>query len=222
MDGDLQNDPEDIPALVAKINEGYDVVSGWRKDRHDSFGRRLLSHLANWLTGAVTGLRLHDSACAMKAYRREILTDVRLYGEMHVFLPAYLYMQGARVSEMPVRHHERHAGVSKHYFFKAVKNLFDLMTIKFLGGMGGRPLVFFGGLGVLTMSLGVVSGVAAVYLKLAAVRNFGQTPLPLLASLLILSGLIFFMMGFLAELMLRIYYETSDRRPYIVRETIRT
>ena len=145
MDGDLQNDPEDIPELIKKIDEGFDVVSGWRKSRKDSFGRRILSKLANWLTGKVSGLYLNDSACALKAYRRDIIQQVHLYGEMHVFLPAYLYGRGARVAEIPVKHHARQFGVSKHYFMKAVKDIFDLLTIKFIVNMTGRPLVFFGG-----------------------------------------------------------------------------
>ncbi len=132
MDADLQNDPADIPLLVAKIREGNDVVSGWRLERHDSVGRRILSRLANWLTARMTGLYLHDSACALKAYRRDVIQPIHLYGEMHVFLPALLFMRGAKVTEIPVRHHARQFGISKHYFFKAVKDIFDLLTIKFL------------------------------------------------------------------------------------------
>lgn len=220
MDGDGQNDPADIPALVSKLDEGYDVVSGWRQHRQDSYGRRLLSRLANWLTGKVTGLHLNDFGCALKAFRREVLEPVHLYGEMHVFLPAYLYMLGAKVAEIPVHHYTRQSGVSKTYFSKVAKNLFDLLTIKFLGGVGDRPLVFFGGVGSLTLLLGFVTMLASVYLKLAHLRNFGQTPLPLLATLLVLSGIIFFMIGFLAELMLRFYYETSNRTPYVIKEKI--
>ena len=220
MDGDLQNDPEDIPNLVGKIREGYDVVSGWRQERNDSLSRRTLSRSANWLTAKVTGLALNDSACALKAYRREILEDIHLYGEMHVFLPALLHMRGARVAEMPVRHHSRQFGISKHYFMKAVKDISDLLTIKFLSGMSGRPLVFFGGSGVVSFGLGFVIGLLSIYLKLAHLRDFGQTPLPILTIFFILSGFIFFMLGFLAELMLRIYYETSNKTPYTIKEKI--
>ncbi|KKW41870.1 MAG: Dolichol-phosphate mannosyltransferase [Candidatus Magasanikbacteria bacterium GW2011_GWA2_56_11] len=220
MDGDLQNDPEDIPLLVSTIRSGYDVVTGWRQDRHDTANRRILSRLANWLTAKITGLTIHDSACALKAYRREVIADVRLYGEMHVFLPAFLHGRGARVIEIPVRHHARHSGLSKHYFFKAVKNLFDLMTIKFLVLMTGRPLVFFGGTGLAAVFLGLVAAAAALYLKLAGQRNFGQTPLPILTVFFILSGMLFFMIGFLAELILRVYFESSRRTPYSVRERI--
>lgn len=222
MDGDLQNDPEDIPALVQKIHEGFDVVSGWRVDRRDTAGRRLLSRLANWITARATGLFLHDSACAMKAYRREVVASVRLYGEMHVFLPAYLHSRGARVAEVPVRHHERRFGVSKHYFMKAVKDLFDLMTIKFLAGMTGRPLLFFGGVGLASMACGVLVAGIAVYLKLTGLRNFGQTPLPVLFVFFSLSGILLFMLGFLAELILRVYFETNKRTPYVIRERFET
>ena len=222
MDGDLQNDPADIPKLVAKIREGYDVVSGWRTDRHDSSGRRVLSRLANWLTAKMTGLYLHDSACALKAYRREVLAPIHLYGEMHVFLPAYLYMKGAKVAEIPVLHHAREFGISKHYFMKAVKDIFDLLTIKFMASLTGRPLIFFGGAGIVSVLLGIVVGATAIYLKLAGLRNFGQTPLPILAIFFILSGILFFMIGFLAELMLRIYLETTRKTPYTIKERIET
>ncbi|MBI5728696.1 MAG: glycosyltransferase [Candidatus Magasanikbacteria bacterium] len=220
MDGDLQNDPADIPRLVAKIREGYDVVSGWRAERNDSTGRRWLSRLANGLTARMTGLALHDSACAMKAYRRGVVQAIHLYGEMHVFLPAYLYGRGAKVAEIPVIHHARQFGVSKHYFMKAVKDLFDLMTIKFLVTMTGRPLLFFGGIGVFSFAAGIVAAFISVYLKVMALRNFGQTPLPVLTIFFILSGILFFMMGFLAELILRVYFETNHKTPYIIRERI--
>ena len=220
MDADLQNDPVDIPKLVAKIREGYDVVSGWRVKRNDSFGRRILSRLANWLTARMTGLYLHDSACALKAYKREVIQPVHLYGEMHVFLPAYLYMRGATVAEIPVEHHARVAGISNHYFMKAVKDIFDLLTIKFLAGLSGRPLIFFGGTGVVSACLGIIAALVSIYLKVAGLRNFGQTPLLILAVFFVLAGIIFFMMGFLAELLLRVYFETNRKTPYTIKERI--
>jgi glycosyltransferase involved in cell wall biosynthesis len=220
MDGDLQNDPEDIPNLVKKINEGYDVVSGWRKMREDSSGRKLLSRLANWLTAKVSGLHMHDSACALKAYRKKIVQSVRLYGEMHVFLPVYLHGLGAKVTEIEVKHHPREHGISKHYFFKAVKDIFDLLTIKFLVTMTGRPMLFFGGIGTLSAFLGIVTALISIYLKIADIRNFGQTPLPILAVFLFLTGLILFMLGFLAELILRVYFETNKKTPYSIKEEI--
>lgn len=220
MDGDLQNDPADIPNLISKIREGYDVVSGWRQERNDFWGRRVLSRLANWLTAKMTGLYLHDSACALKAYRREALVPIHLYGEMHVFLPAFLYSRGAKVAEIPVIHHARKFGVSKHHFMKAVKDIFDLLTIKFLVSLTGRPLIFFGGLGLVSFFLGVLTAGIAIYLKLEGVRNLGQTPLPILSAFFILSGILFFMLGFLAELILRIYFETSKKTPYVIKEKI--
>ena len=220
MDGDLQNDPADIPRLVTKMREGYDVVSGWRQDRNDSAGRRWLSRLANGLTARITGLFLHDSACAMKAYRREVVQAIHLYGEMHVFLPAYLYGRGAKVAEIPVIHHARQFGVSKHYFMKAIKDLFDLMTIKFLVTMTGRPLLFFGGIGVFSFAAGIITALVSIYLKVMALRNFGQTPLPIFTIFFVLSGIIFFMMGFLAELILRVYFETNKKTPYTIKARI--
>ncbi len=221
MDGDLQNDPADIPKLIAKINEGYDVVSGWRQDRDDSSGRRILSILANWLTAKLSGLHLHDSACALKAYRREVVQSAHLYGEMHVFLPAYLHGRGAKVIEVPVLHHARKFGVSKHYFMKAVKDIFDLMTIKFLAQMTSRPLLFFGGIGFFSLMIGLITAIIAVILKLQEIRNFGQTPLPTLTVFFVLSGIIFFMLGLLAEMILRVYFESSGKRPYIIKERVK-
>lgn len=220
MDGDLQNDPSDIGKLVAKLNEGYDVVSGWRVDRHDSFGRRILSRCANWLTFKVTGLYLHDYACAIKAYRKNLFQGVHLYGEMHVFLPAYLYSRGARVAEIPVKHHERQGGISKHYFMKAVKDISDLLTIQFLSQHMDRPLLFFGGFCLLFWFLGFSAAALAIILKVLDIRNLAQTPLPVVSTFFIIIGFLLFMMGFLAELMVRIYCETQKITPYIVKETV--
>ena len=220
LDADLQNDPGDIIKLVKKLREGdYDVVSGWRKNRRDPFNRRLLSRLANWLTWKVTGLYLHDHACALKAYRKSVLKDIHLYGEMHVFLPAYLYGRGAKVTEIEVAHHERTKGLSKHNFLKAVKDLSDLVTIKFIAS-ASRPLIFFSGLAFSLWFLAFISAGTSVVMKLVDYRNFGQTPLPLLATFFFISGLILFAMGFLAELLLRIYYESKGTTPYIVKEVI--
>ncbi|MBI2454023.1 MAG: glycosyltransferase family 2 protein [Parcubacteria group bacterium] len=219
MDADLQNDPGDIPRLISKFREGYDVVSGWRRDRHDNWGRRVLSRSANWLTWKVTGLYLHDHACALKAYSRPVLRDINLYGEMHVFLPAILYMRGAKVAELEVTHHARTKGFSKHNFLKAVKDISDLLVIKFIFS-GARPFIFFGSLAVTLWLLSFVSAAGAVIMKLLEYRNFGQTPLPLLTFFLITTGLIFFAMGFLAELLIRVYYESKGGRPYLVKEVV--
>lgn len=220
MDGDLQNDSADIGKLVEKITEGYDVVSGWRVDRKDTFGRRVLSRLANWLTWKFTGLNLHDHACAIKAYRKTIFRGVHLYGEMHVFLPAYLYGRGARVTEIPVKHSERKSGVSKHSLIKAVKDLSDLITVRFLSRHMDRPLLFFGGSSMLLCGLGVMSAAAAIVLKVFGIRNFGQTPLPIMTVFFIIIGFLVFMMGFLAELILRVYFESQNKTPYVIRESV--
>lgn len=217
LDADLQNDPEDIPRLVEKLGEGYDVVSGWRANRKDTLGRRILSRLANWLAYRVTGLYLHDSACALKAYKKDVLNGVNLYGEMHVFLPAVLHGRGARVSEISVQHHDRVAGISKHNFLKAVRNIGDLLVVKFLSDYLARPFLFFGGWGMASIALGVLSGGTAIVLKIFAIRDLGQTPLPILATLFIVVGVIIIMVGFLAEIMLRIYYETNGKTPYIIK-----
>lgn len=220
LDADLQNDPEDIPLLINKLDEGYDVVSGWRSNRKDSFGRRLLSRAANRLTGWITGLYLHDSACALKAYRKSELVNLNLYGEMHVFLPAILHAQGSRVAEVEVRHHDRVEGKSKHNFLKAVKDIGDLLVIKFMNDFMARPFLLFGGAGIILFSLGVLSGCASITLKVMEIRNFGQTPLPILATLLIVVGMLLFMMGFLAEMLLRIYYESKGAKPYRIKEIL--
>lgn len=219
MDADLQNDPVDIPNLLAKLNEGFDVVSGWRQDRQDTFGRRVLSRCANWLTYKVTGLKLHDHACALKAYRAQFLKGINLYGEMHVFLAAWLYLRGAKVVEIPVTHHGRHAGVSKHNFMKAVKDISDLFTIRFISNMT-RPLLFFGSWGILSGFLAFVAAAAAVVLKVLEIRNFAQTPLPVLVAMFSILGFLMIMMGFLAELILRTYYETKHETQYLIKEII--
>lgn len=219
MDADLQNDPADIPKLLAKMNEGYDVVSGWRKVRNDTFGRRVLSRCANWLTYRVTGLHLHDHACALKAYRRSFLKDLNLYGEMHVFLAAWLFLRGAKVAEIEVSHHGRSAGVSKHNFMKAVKDISDLFTIRFISNMS-RPLLFFGSWGIFSWLLAGISAVVAIILKIEGLRNFAQTPLPVLVAMFSILGFLMVMMGFLAELILRTYYETKHETQYIVKEII--
>jgi len=220
MDGDLQNDPADIQSLIQKLNEGYDVVSGWRVDRHDSWGRRILSRCANWLTWKVTGLYLHDHACAIKAYKRDIFKGVHLYGEMHVFLPAYLYGRGAKIAEIPVKHHERPSGLSKHSFLKAVLDLSDLLTVRFLSRHMNRPLLFFGGGSIAMGGLGILSAIVATLLKVLKVRNYGQTPLPILTVFFLIIGFLLFMMGFLAELILRVYFESQNKTPYLVDQVI--
>ncbi|MBI2048136.1 MAG: glycosyltransferase family 2 protein [Parcubacteria group bacterium] len=220
IDADLQNNPDDIPLLIEKLNVGYDVVSGWRAHRHDSFARKIISRIANRLTSSISGLQLHDSAGPLKAIRRKVLQEVNLYGEMHSFLPAILYARGARVTEIPVSHLNRISGKSKYHPAKLMKSFADLLVVKFMSDYMARPFLFFGGWGIVSIFLGFVSGFAAIILKLMGLFHLSQTPLPTLTVLFIVVGVILIMMGFLAEIMLRIYYENKNATPYIVKEII--
>lgn len=220
IDADLQDDPEDIGKLVAKLNEGYDVVSGWRCGRTDPLFRRLFSRAANALTGLVMGVRLHDFAGPLKAIRRPALDGVALYGGMHSFLPAVLAARGARVAEVPVRHSPRRAGLSKYGPAKLFALAADLLVVKFMADYLARPFRFFGGWGLFAGFLGLAFGVAAIVLKLLDIRDFTQTPLPTLTALFVVLGALLVMMGFIAELLLRIYYETRGRTPYVVKSVV--
>jgi glycosyltransferase involved in cell wall biosynthesis len=223
MDGDLQNDPADIPHLLAKLNEGYDVVSGWRVDRQDAAVRRnLLSRVANTLISAVSGVRLHDYGCSLKAYRRLALEGVRLYGEMHRFIPIYAYWNGARVAEVPVRHHPRGHGAS-HYGLKRIPKVFlDLVVVVFLHRFGQRPMYVFGGVGLLSMAVGAIAGGAAVYYKYFGGKSFIETPLPLMFVMAVITGAMCFLLGLLAELLVRTYYESQDKPTYVIRDETST
>jgi glycosyltransferase involved in cell wall biosynthesis len=221
LDADLQNDPEDIPALLQKLDEGYDVVSGWRKDRKDPFlNRRLPSIVANRIISLIGGVRLHDFGCTLKAYRREALKGVRLYGEMHRFIPIYTHWTGARVTEIPVRHYPRATGSSKYGINRILKVILDLMVVKFLLSYSQKPIYVFGGLGVFMIGGALLSGGLAVYLKLFERVSFILTPLPLLCVLLLTLGVISILMGFLAELLTRTYYESQGKQTYQIREII--
>jgi glycosyltransferase involved in cell wall biosynthesis len=221
MDGDLQNDPEDILPLLQKIGEGYDVVSGWRKGRKDPFlTRRLPSMIANKIISWIGGVYLHDYGCTLKAYRRDILKNIRLYGEMHRFIPIYAQWIGARVSEIPVRHFPRGSGVSKYGMSRVVKVILDLMVVKFLLSYSQKPIYVFGGLGLLMILGGFFSGGYAIYLKLFKEVSFILTPLPLLCVLLLMLGFLSILMGFLAEILTRTYYESQGKPTYQIRETI--
>jgi glycosyltransferase involved in cell wall biosynthesis len=221
MDGDLQNDPEDILMLLQKIEEGYDVVSGWRKGRKDPFlTRRLPSIIANKIISWIGGVHLHDYGCTLKAYRRDILKNIRLYGEMHRFIPIYAQWIGARVSEIPVRHFSRGSGSSKYGMSRVFKVILDLMVVKFLLSYSQKPIYVFGGLGLLMILGGFFSGVYAVYLKLFKEVSFILTPLPLLCVLLLVLGFLSILMGFLAELLIRTYYESQGKPTYQIKEMI--
>jgi glycosyltransferase involved in cell wall biosynthesis len=221
MDGDLQNDPEDILTLLEKIEEGYDVVSGWRKGRKDSFlSRRLPSMIANKIISLIGGVHLHDYGCTLKAYRRDILKNIRLYGEMHRFIPIYAQWIGARVSEIPVRHFLRGSGASKYGMSRVFKVILDLMVVKFLLSYSQKPIYVFGGMGLLMILGGFFSGGFAIYLKLFNGISFILTPLPLLCVLLFMLGFLSILMGFLAEILTRTYYESQGKPTYQIKETI--
>jgi glycosyltransferase involved in cell wall biosynthesis len=221
LDADLQNDPDDISALLAKLEEGYDVVSGWRKDRQDkALTRKLPSQIANWLIGRVGGLPLHDYGCTLKAYRREVLEPVRLYGEMHRFIPIYAKWSGARVTEMVVRHHARTEGKSKYGLGRTLKVLLDLTTVKFLGDYSTKPLYFFGRFGMILCLLGVLAGVVTIVEKLIMGAYAHANPLLLLAVMLFIVGMQLVGMGLLAELQVRTYHESQAKPTYLVAEEV--
>ena len=221
MDSDLENDPRDIPLLLEKINEGYDVVSGWRRDRWKGkfFTRKLPSIIANSLISHITGLKLHDYGCTLKAYRREVIQGVPLYGEMHRFIPAYALWQGAKVAEVPVRYEPRKFGKSNYGISRTFRVILDLFVIKFLDKYMDRPMHFFGKFGFVLLLFAGLSGVTALVFRFFGV-SFISTPLPLLTSLLLIMSLNMIMMGILAEMIMRTYYETQGKKPYLIRETL--
>jgi glycosyltransferase involved in cell wall biosynthesis len=221
MDADLQNDPADIIRLLDKLDEGYDVVSGWRRNRKDKLvTRKLPSMLANRLISWIGGVPLHDYGCSLKAYRRESLEDVRLYGEMHRFIPIYASWAGARVTEIPVEHHPRTMGKSKYGLSRTFKVVFDMMTIKFMASYQTKPIYVFGTFGMIAFAISVVAGLYALFLKLFHKADFVQTPLPILAIVMFAVGVQFLLMGLLAEMLVRTYHESQAKRIYAVRETI--
>ncbi len=222
LDADLQNDPADIPRLLTRMDEGYDVVSGWRKERKDPFVTRILpSRVANWLISTVTGVRLHDYGCSLKAYRREILDDVQLYGEMHRFIPALAHWAGARIAEVEVTHHPREFGSSKYGLGRTARVFLDLLTVKFLLSYATRPIQVFGRWGLLMGAIGFLMALWLSFRKFCFDEDIGNRPALLLAILLILVGLQFVTMGLLAELQARTYYEAQNKAIYAVRKMTR-
>ena len=222
MDADGQNDPADIPLLLAKLDEGYDVVSGWRLQREDkALTRRLPSVLANRLISFVMSVHLHDYGCTLKAYRRDVLEGVRLYGEMHRFIPIFASWEGARVAEVPVRHHPRRFGQSKYGLGRVVRVLLDLLTLFFIGRALDRPMQFFGKIGVGTLAASLLAFAWALVLRLGYSTSLIQTPLPLLAATLGLSGVLFLLLGIMSEIMSRTYFEAQGKPPYKIRSITR-
>ncbi len=220
MDADLQNDPSDIPAMLAKLDEGYDLVSGWRKDRKDPFLRSFISRIANRIICRVTGVNLHDYGCTLKAYRREVITGFRLYGEMHRFIPAFANNFGARIVEMPVKHHPRVLGKSKYGFERIVKVILDLITVKFLSSYEDKPIYLFGGAGML------LSGISFLVLLFLAIRRIFwgvsvmASPLFMMAIMVFILGFLSILMGLIAELLVRTYHESQGKTVYHIREMI--
>lgn len=221
MDADNQNDPADIPALLEKMNEGYDVVSGWRKDRKDKLvTRRIPSMIANKLISVFTGVRLKDYGCSLKAYRAEYVDAIDLYGEMHRFIPAFAHMAGANVVEMPVNHRPRTRGTSKYGLVRIFKVLIDLMTVKFLSGYATKPGYLFGGLGAGLCSAGFLCGVVVLIQKFFFDVWVHRNPLIMLAVFLFTLGVQCFLMGLIAELLTRTYHESQEKKIYLVKKTI--
>ena len=220
MDADLQNDPADIARLLQKLDEGYDVVSGWRKNRQDKLiSRKIPSQIANRIISWIGGVPLHDYGCSLKAYRRDVIQDVKLYGEMHRFIPIYAAWAGARVTEIPVDHHARTMGKSKYGISRTIKVIFDLMTIKFMASYQTKPIYVFGTFGMGALAFSVVATLWALFLKIEG-TSFIQTPLPVVAVVMLAISVQFFLMGLLAELLVRTYHESQDKAIYAVRERI--
>ena len=221
MDADGQNDPADIPRLIAKLAEGYDVVSGWRTSRQDgALTRRLPSFVANWLISTLLGVPLHDYGCTLKAYRSEVVEDVRLYGEMHRFIPIYAAWEGARVTELAVAHHPRRCGRSKYGIGRTARVLLDLLIVYFIDRAFDRPIQFFGKLGLSCLVFALAIFGWALALKYASDVTLIQTPLPLLAATIGLSGVLFLLLGIIAEVQARIYFEARGRPPYKIRRVV--
>jgi glycosyltransferase involved in cell wall biosynthesis len=222
LDGDLQNDPADIPLLLAKINEGFDLVSGWRHQRKDAALSRLLpSKVANGLIANVTGVRLHDYGCSLKAYRREVVEDLNLYGELHRFLPALAFIEGARISEVKVNHHPRRYGSSKYGIDRTFRVLMDLLTVWFMKRFLTRPMHVFGFWGLTSMAVGLVISLYLLGEKILANADIGNRPLLMVAVLTLIAGVQLFCFGLLAEVQMRTYHESQGRPIYRVRATLR-
>jgi glycosyltransferase involved in cell wall biosynthesis len=218
MDGDGQNDPGEIPKLLAKLDEGYSVVSGWRQDRQDKeMTRKLPSRIANWLISKVSGVHLHDYGCALKAYRREVVEQVRLYGEMHRFIPIYTVWQGGKIAEVPVNHRARIHGESKYGLNRIFKVLLDLFLVMFMERYMTKPIYIFGGFGFLSLALSFFFALWAIGLKIFDDRSFILTPLPTLTGMFFTTGVLCILMGLLAELLMRTYFEAQDKKIYQIR-----
>jgi glycosyltransferase involved in cell wall biosynthesis len=221
IDADLQNDPRDIPLILAKLGEGYDVVSGWRHARQDAAIRRnLISRVANSVISRISGLRLHDYGCTLKAYRKEVLQGMRLYGEMHRFVPIYASWMGARVVEVPVHHYARRFGRSKYGLGRIIKVILDLIVVKFFSGYLSKPIYVFGGVATVFLATAGLAFIYMMYLKFFEGISMIQTPLPVLSAMLFVLAFVVLLMGMLAEILVRTYFESQGRLPYNIRDMI--
>lgn len=222
LDADLQNDPIDIPRILDKLDEGFDVVSCWRRDRQDSWWTRVLpSRIANWLISRLSGVHLHDYGCTLKGYRRKVVRHIRLYGEMHRFIPIFATWAGARVTEIPVQHHPRLFGRSKYGLVRTIKVILDLITIKFLGSFSTKPMYLFGGLGFISFGLGTLFSFISLYQKFFFAVKAHRNPLVLIAAFFFIVGVQFILIGLVAELIVRTYHESQDKPTYLLRESAR-
>lgn len=225
LDADLQNDPADIPLMIDKINEGYDVVSGWRYNRQDKFLTRTLpSRIANWLISSVTGVHLHDYGCTLKAYRREVLTGFRLYGEMHRFIPVYANSVGARITEVKVQHHPRKFGKAKYGLERTFKVVLDLFTVKFLTSYANKPIYLFGGAGLILIGISILTLLFLLIRRFATAAKISpfSSPLFTIAIMVAILGFQSLLMGLIAELLVRTYHESQNKPVYTIREIIKS
>jgi dolichol-phosphate mannosyltransferase len=221
IDADLQNDPREIPRLLQKLDEGFDVVSGWRKDRKDATIRRnFVSRIANGVISSVSGVHLHDYGCTLKAYRREFLKEARLYVEMHRFIPIYARWLGGRVTEIPVQHFPRIHGKSKYGLERIFKVMLDIVVVRFLDRYFNKPIYLFGGFGLISIGISVASGLTAIWLKVFKSISFISTPLPLLTVMAFITGCMSVLMGLLAEMLVRTYYESQNKPSYVIGEKV--
>lgn len=221
LDGDLQTAPEDIPKLLEKLKEGYGAVIGRREDRHENWQRKIFSRLANWLIGKVTGVKAHDFSCPLKAYRREFIDGIQLLGETFIFMPVFAHARGAKIAEAEVGHYPRASGVSKHHIGEMIFVFFDLLSVKFLLNYFAKPLRFFGSWAISFFLFSVAAFALSIVLKLDHLKNFSDTPLPLVGTLFLILGFLTFMLGFVTEILLRIYYANKDTSQYMIYEIVK-
>ncbi len=220
MDGDLQDDPEEIPNFLEKIKEGYDLIVGWKFKRKDIMRKKIASKIFNKLTIWLTGVKIHDSNCCFKIFRKDVLKRIKIHGELHRYIPALAFWQGHKIAEIKVRHFPRKHGKSKYGFSRILQGFLDLITVKFLMTYMTKPIQFFGRIGLAILSFGFISGIAAFILKFGYGTSFIETPLPLFTIFLVIIGIQFILMGLLAEILIRIYYEPGGKLPYSIKEKI--